>query len=445
MDIPQFKDVIQKLSVFKRHSSLLVPIVIGLVGVLLFVPTQLMNSKLKAQILEKSVMQGSSQISSLRQNTPASDQWKVEKERQQAYQSDANQISLLAKELSQRQLLSDRIFPEPKDESIVLFKDFGRRFRSGVDEQLKDLNVGECPTEEELKRSAGGLSSGFRRSGRFVNRGALSGAGNEIRDALCRSKAESASVYINPITLSGYEFWGEYQYAGTPQAVKDCWYYQLAYWIIEDIIDTIDAMNSGSNSVFESPVKRLQSIWFNSSELAIGRFIKTTSKGRSARSTSRVARDMPMYILTIQDGLTLLWTSRVCNDDIDVVHFNVRVVVSTKAVLQFMQQLCSAKRHIIRESSGQIESPRYAKHNQITILESKITSIDRQDEIHKNYRYGEDAVVELDLICEYIFSTKGYDDIKPVSVKKSQIIQTLPGAWDPRGSSISPGGRSMIR
>ena len=439
MDIPQFKDVIQKLSVFKRHSSLLVPIIIGLVGALLFVPAQLINSNLKAQMSEESVMQGSRQISSLRENTPASDQWKVEKERQQAYQSDANQISLLAKELSQRQLLSDKIFPEPKDTSILLFKEFGQWFRSGVDEHIKGINAGECPTKAELDRSLGGLSSGFRRGSR-LRRGALSGAGTEIIDALCRSKAESSSVYINPITLSGYAFWDEYQYAGTPHAVKDCWFHQLAYWIIEDIIDTIDAMNSGSNSVFESPVKRLRSIWFTSDESVFGRLVKTTLRGPSTRSTARIIRDVPTYVLTIQDGLTLPWTSRVCNDDIDVVHFNVRVVVSTKAVLRFMQQLCSAKRHIVRESGGQIQGPRYAKHNQITILESKIKPIVRQVGLHENYRYGEDAVVELDLICEYVFSKKGYDDIKPVSVKKSQIIQTMPGEWGSRGSSVSPGG-----
>jgi hypothetical protein len=444
MDIPQFKDIIQKLSVFKRHSSLLVPVIIGLVGVLLLVLTPLMNSKLRAQMTEESVMQGSRQISSLRKNTPASDQWKVEREQQQAYQSDANQISLLAKELSQRQLLSDNIFPMPKDDSILLFKGFGQQFRSGVDEQLKGVKAGECPTEEELKRSLGGLSSGFRMGNR-LSRGALSGAGTEIRDALCRSKAESASVYINPITLSGYEFWGGYQYAGTPQAVKDCWYYQLAYWIIEDITDTIDAMNSGSNSVFESLVKRLRSIWFTYDEPVIGRPVKPTFRGPSTRSTSRVARDMPTYVLTIQEGLTLPWTSRVCNDDIDVVHFKVRVVVSTKSVLRFMQELCSAKRHIIRESSGQIQGPRYAKHNQITILESKITSVNRQDEIHKYYRYGEDAVVELDLICEYVFSKRGYDDIKPVSVKESQIIQTIPGDYGSGGSYMGSGGRPMMR
>jgi len=434
MDIPQVKDIIEKLSVFKRHSSLLVPVIIGLVGALLFIPTRLINSKLKAQMSEKSVMQGSRQMATLRESTPASGQWKVEKQRQQAYRSDANQISLLAKELSQRQLLRDKIFPEPKDDSILLFKDFGRWFRSGVDKHLKDVNAGECPTKEELDRSLGSLTGGVRSSGSRLRRGALSGAGDEIRDALCRSKAESASVYIDPITLSGYGFWDEYQYAGTQEAVEDCWYSQLAYWVIEDVIDTIGAINSGSNSVFESPVKRLLGIGFTSTEAVTGRVMRTVAGGGVMRSTARIARDMPTYVLTIDDGLTVPWTSRVCNDDIDVVHFNVRVIVSTKAVLQFMQQLCSAKRHIIRESGGKIQGPRYAKHNQITILESEITSIDRRDEVHDLYGYGDDAVVELDLICEYVFSRKSYDELKPESVKKSQILPTVPLGWDSRSA-----------
>ena len=420
MDIPGFKDVIQKLSVFKRHSSLFVPVVVGLVGVLLFVPAQLMSSRLKAQISEKSIMNRSRQVASLRQNAVARTQWSVERERQKAYQSDANQISLLAKELTQRQLLSDKIFPEPKDESILLFKQFGQRFRSGVDEHLKGVNAGECPTKAELERSLGGLTGSGRRRGSRLSRSAWGGAGIEIEDALCRAKAESASVYINPINLSGYVYWGEFQYAGTPEAIKACWYYQSAYWIIEDIIDTIDAMNSGSDSVFESPAKRFLDISFD------------TGVGSIYRSREKTAVGQPGYVLTIDDGLVVPWTSRVCNDDIDVVHFNVRVIVSTKAVLQFMQQLCSAKRHIIRESGGQIQGPRYAKHNQITILESEITSIDRRDEIHGLYRYGEDAVVELDLICEYVFSKKGYDELKPESVKQSQILPTVPLGWDSR-------------
>jgi hypothetical protein len=53
-------------------------------------------------------------------------------------------------------------------------------------------------------------------------------------------------------------------------------------------------------------------------------------------------------------------------------------------------------------------------------LESNIKPIDQKDEIHNLYRYGDDdAVVELDLACEYIFDKKGYDEIKPEQVKKS--------------------------
>jgi hypothetical protein len=419
MDIPQLKDIIQKLSVFKRHSSLFVPAVVALISVLLFIPTKLISSKLGKQMFEESITKRGRYIGSLLQNTPAGDQWKLQQVRQEAYQNDANQISLLAKELTQRQLLSDKIFPEPRDESILLFKEFGQRFRAGVDELQKRIKAGECPTEAELKRSMGGLFSS-RRSERSPYRSALNEAGDEIRDALCRAKAESCNIYSNPMDLSGYEFWGDYQYAGTTEAVEDCWYFQSGYWIIEDIIDTIEAMNSGSNSVFTSPVKRLLGVIFSSSQAT------------TLTSRERTTGDRPHYILTTLDGLTIPCTARICNNDIDVVHFNVRVAVGKNAVLQFMQRLCSAKQHIIRELNGQTQEPRYAKHNQITILEHRISSIDRRDKTHSLYRYGEDAVVELDLICEYIFSKKGYDEIKPASVKKSQIIETALPGLDPR-------------
>jgi hypothetical protein len=87
-------------------------------------------------------------------------------------------------------------------------------------------------------------------------------------------------------------------------------------------------------------------------------------------------------------------------------------------VLPFMQQLCSAKQHKFRGFSGE-EQEQVFKHNEITVLESNIRSIERNDTTHNLYRYGEDAVVELDLICEYIFDKKGYEEIKPDSVKES--------------------------
>jgi len=407
MDISKFKDLIQRLSFLGNYSSLILPVIIVLVGVLLFIPTQLISSKLKKRIENESVSIGR-RVQSLIERTVSRNQWEVEQGYQQAYERDANQTALLVRQSSQRRLLSYKIFPKPKDTSTLIFKEFGQRFRGAVDRLIARVNALDCPTEAELKRGLQGSSLPSSRQGLDWSMGRgrsnliLSEVDATIMDVLCREKAESAFVYANPADLSGYKFWEEYEYAGMDTAVDDCWYWQLAYWITEDIIDTIDVLNSGSNSVFTSPVKRLLDVNF----------------AASGRVAGEKAAARPHYVRSIEEALTEPHTGRFCSDDIDVVHFNVVVVVSTKAVLPFMQQLCSAKQHKFRGFSGE-EQEQVFKHNQITVLESNIRSIDRGDTTHNFYRYGEDAVVELDLICEYIFNKNGYDEIKPESVKES--------------------------
>ncbi len=411
MDIAKLKDIIRKLNFLKDYSLLMVPAVIGLVAVLLFIPTQLMSSKLKKQIVNESIQKRGKKVKSLIKNAVSRNQWKVEREYQLAFENDANQIALLAKQSTQRPLLSYKIFPEPKDTSVLLFAEFGQRYRNAVDELIARTNARDCPTEAELQKSMRSSSSrrGSKRSRRRkkLSMSRLSEVEATIMDVLCREKAKSAAVYANPADLSGYEFWEEYEYTGRNKAVTDCWYWQLAYWIIEDVVDTIDAMNAGSNSVLTSPVKRLLSVSFSS-----------TSSNSYRKGKKTTDDNKPSYVFSIEDGLAESFTGRFTDDDIDVVHFRVAVVVSTKAVLPFMRQLCSAKQHKFRGFSGKDQEQTF-KHNQITILESNTVPVDREDETHKLYRYGEDAVVELDLTCEYIFNKNGYDEIKPESVKES--------------------------
>jgi hypothetical protein len=404
MDTSKLKDLIQRLGFLGNYSSLILPVIIMLVAGLLFIPTQLMSIKLKKQIADESISIGK-RVQSLSESTVSHNQWEVEQEYQQAYERDTDQIALLAKQSSQRQLLSYKIFPEPKDTSTLIFKEFGQRFRDAVDGLFARVNALDRPTDAELQRGlqSSSLPPSRRGLGQSMEMGRLSEVDATIMDVLCREKAESAFVYANPVDLSGYEFWEEYEYTGMNTAVEDCWYWQLAYWIIEDIIDTIDVLNAGSNSVFTSPVKRLLDVNFAASDRKVSK---------------EAAATRPSYVLSIKEALTEPHTGRFCNDDIDVVHFNVVVVVSTKAVLPFMQQLCSAKQHKFRGFSGK-EQEQVFKHNQITVLESNIRSIDREDTTHNFYRYGEDAVVELDLICEYVFNKNGYDEIKPESVKES--------------------------
>ena len=114
MDISKFKDLIQKLRFLGNYSSLILPLIIVLVAVPFFIFAQLMSSRLKERIESESVSVGK-KVQSL--NPVARDQWQVEQEYQQAYERDANQTVLLAKQSSQRQLLSYKIFPNPKDTS----------------------------------------------------------------------------------------------------------------------------------------------------------------------------------------------------------------------------------------------------------------------------------------------------------------------------------------
>ena len=427
MDI--LKGLIQKLSIVKDNSAFLVPVILALIAGLLFIPTQLMSSKLKKQMEQESISKRARQLKSMTQDVVPREQWKRMAERQEVYANDVNQVELLSKQSSQRELLSYKIFPKPKDTSTLVFKEFGELYRKAVDELIVNVNAYDCPSETELMRVLESSSEKFRSSRTYsstepsslttLSRTSLTRLGeveNKIVDEICRERAKSISFYVNPVDLSGYEYWEGYKYdVGIEKAVEDCWYYQLAYWVIEDVFDTIGAYNVGSNSVLTSPVKRLLGVNFN------------PGKGRSRRPrgsyivmrdavTSNV--DRPAYVLSPQEALIEPCTGRSCNDDIDVIHFNVIVLVSADAVLPFMQQLCSAKEHKFAGYSGD-EQKRTFKHNQIAILENKIRSIDRGDQDHLYYRYGEDAVVELDLICEYIYNKKGYDEIEPESVKNS--------------------------
>jgi len=266
---------------------------------------------------------------------------------------------------------------------------------------LNRLNARSCPSEPEIHRSLSEIG-GSVRNPRWFQRSSLNAAQQAIVDAICMDTAKSTSVYINPTDISGYELWEGYEYIGFDKATEDCWYWQLGYWVIEDVLTTIENMNTEYDNVLTSPVKRLLNISF------------ANEVNRSVRT---IDTDRPRYVFSPQDGLTNSFTGRKCNDDIDVIHFKVDTLVSAKVVLPFMKELCSGKEHKFKGFTGN-EKEQTCVHNQITILESSIEPIDRQDNTHRLYRYGDNAVVKLSIVCEYIFDKEGYDEIKPKSVKK---------------------------
>ena len=400
IDLSKLKVLMKGLGGLRVYLVLIWPAVILLACGAVLTAAWLMGSGLKQKADRESVPMGN-RVREMLKKLPAAGQAEVERQYQDAYRQDANLIKLLSVESTQRELLSYDIFPQPKDTSTLLFTRFGTRFRQGVEDLIAKIRGGDCPSADELNTARQtGSSPGFSR---------LSGAGgvsasSRIVEGICYARAKSVSVYANPEMVSGYDFWKAYQYSNMDDSVKDCWFWQIGYWIIEDVFSTAGVMNAGSGSVLTSPVKRVERVGF------------VTPDALFNAGTGKTSQERPKYVTKPEEQLTESFTGRVSNENIDVVHFSMVVVLSSKAIIPFMRELCSAKEHRFAGFTGQ-EPAKVFKHNQITILESRVRPVDLTSADHRYYRYGADTVAEVELVCEYIFNKKGYDAVKPELIK----------------------------
>jgi hypothetical protein len=347
------------------------------------------------------------------------EQWKVERDYQDALAKDANEMAKLARQSSQRELLSYVIFPNPNETSPLIFEDFGRQYCSQLKKLIADLGGRERPTDIELLNSLNKGISSQHDAGRSFGLGRTSRTGqfsynkkNEVERTIvnefCLDVAESASFYVSLADMPGYKYWdigsidAGYKYMSMEQSVRTCWFWQIGYWIIEDVLMTMSEMNTNCENVLDCPAKRLVSVDFSG---------ETES---SARDDAEYIR--PSYVMSEDDGMVRSFTKRLSDDKLDVVHFNIVVLVNADDALLFMQELCSAKEHTFKGFSGDEPKQKF-KHNQITILDSSIELVETDSSEHEFYRYGDDAVVRLEMICEYIFDVAGYNQIKPESLK----------------------------
>ena len=414
LDMTQIKEALQKLSFLKSYSFLLLPAIIVVVAILVYIPIPMMNSSLQSKIEKESVRKGKS-LANLGKAVVSKDQWIQEQKMSDAYLSDVNEASELALQSSQRELLSYDIFPLPKESSVTIFKQFGQIFHAKLEDFVKAAGGGDRPTNIELGLS--NTSGGFSRDNRNVRRssGKIS---DSVVNALCFKRAQSVSFYVNIYDLMFYNFWSvnssgtmrqqqekSFEYSGVDAAVEDCWYTQSGYWILEDVIATIKAVNGSSTSVYTSAVKRLIDFNFGLSSTDSEVLPEYVIAPEDADNFRRGAKTGPMTL-----------TGRTSKDGIDVVYFNMLLAIDSSKMMEFMKELGRAKKHTFMGFDGKSEKQNF-KHNQITILDADFEIVDRNTAGNKYYRYGDAAVVELALSCEYIFNKKGYFDIKPDTIK----------------------------
>ena len=445
-----FTDILKKLSFFKSNLSLLVPILIAIVALLLFIPTRILGSRLR-KTMEQSAQTGRT-ISSLSNQLEDAAKAKQMEPYINAYTRDVNQIENLVKQTTRRELLSYRLFPDTNEMTTLLFEDFGRRYRKGIDAMFESVRAGMPPAEAEITSALkqapqqglgayggayggygpyGGAGPGSRSSGRSpaspmgsMTSAYGSGIGMpalakndpqyKIFDTLCKEKAQAAGVYAGPVDIAGYVYWNDWKFENRDNAFKDCWYWQMGYWMIEDVLATVREMNKASSSLLDAPVKRIMNVNFTLTQPTGGRSMRRMGRGM-ARGGKKTG-DNPTYITSGKDAMTVPCTGRFSGETFDAMQFEVRVVVNARDTLAFMKQLCTAKGHKFAGWKGNEPAQNY-QHNQITILESTTAPVDPEGFEHTVYRYGDAQVVELDLICEYLFIKAAYEDVKPKQVK----------------------------
>lgn len=423
----------------KRHSVLIIAGGLSLCAIAIFALTILMSNNLKEKVQTESIRTGK-RIRTLSSSVVSSGQAGVERQYQNAFKADAEAISSFGAQSTTRQLLSYDIFPKPNYSSQQFFDQFSENYRRNIKVLISRMDAKDCPSDEELYLLMPATRTATTDIRSVAERNIPSEASEEIEKIACDKRAEEIKTYANPVDMANYTGWGNWKYSNRSDAIDYCWRSQLAFWIQEDVVDTIVAMNDTSDNILTSPVKRLVGISFNKKDIdaSSGRITKGPSRHNPAASTNtntaiNAGFDFPKYVTGTQASAlnTKAWTMRKCNNDIDVVHFSMAVIVEHQKVLAFMKEFCSSKEHKFSGFSND-QQERTLQHNQITILESKVEAVVNSDQQHWRYRYGDNPVVKLNLVCEYIFRRAGYDQIKPESIKKElQPPETIGGAARP--------------
>jgi hypothetical protein len=152
MNMPNFKDILQKLSVFKNNVPLLLSVIIIIIAVILFIPQHLMSAKLTSEMQKNSVSDGKKVDNKLK-SALSSRTWIGEEVYQKEHARDANEIKLIAQQTTMRELLSYNVFRDPnKISSTVVFREFGQHYRKAIDDLLIRIKAGDCPTEAEINQ-----------------------------------------------------------------------------------------------------------------------------------------------------------------------------------------------------------------------------------------------------------------------------------------------------
>ncbi len=444
LDLKQLGGLLKNIDLasLKKYSGLFPSIGLLLASIVILIVTLLIGGSVGKKMGQS--VQASRDISSKISQTPSEAEAVEAEKYYQKYVEDADKVDAMAVQASLRDLIcyNPVIFPKPVDKSTQVYSRYGSQYRLAIEKLIERIGAKDSPGNAEIQSQIGRTTAP---GGDYMQPAATGGPQNARIDAICLQRADEIPVYANPDIFPWYGFWEKYTYKSQDQAMQDCWYSQVAYWIYEDVIATVKDLNADSAKVPESPVKRLLGVRFNGPVQVIPSSMSGGVEGMGVRGLRGVEstamgglqqQDNPIYVKGPSVFMPVPWTGRMSNTEIDVIHFAVSAVVDSKSVTAFMKQLCLEKPHVYREKFEEGGKEGTAVHNQITILQFHIEPVVRDRAVHAYYRYGKDAVVQVNLICEYIFNRQAYDVIKPDIIKGISQDQNT-------GTFPNPSGQGM--
>ncbi|MCH9022552.1 MAG: hypothetical protein IID32_07285, partial [Planctomycetes bacterium] len=374
---------------------------------------------------------------------------------------DMEEVKKRAAQTTARPLLNPDIFPEPRGQNpLIKFQKFARAYCRHVDLLILKLAAGVPPSpieerrfrEKILKRSVSSAISGnyssfgtnTLRSG-LASQGPRSDEQIEI-DEFRKQRAQNISIYANTSSFFAYDFWANPQPDEKNALLHDAWFSQLAYWIQEDTILAIKKINADSKSVSTSPIKRLIEISFSGIPVGTsGTIDRSYSYGSGSAAAARLAGVninlgaarrtignelfLPEYLLPPDSApgmsmsgnvknvgqITDSWTQRISGDLIDVIQFELGLVIDTIKIDDFIDALQSEKSTVI--SLNDSTNSNQCRRNQITVLQFMIEPLEVELENQSGFFYGPGSLAVLRLIGEYVFFKSGYQANMPKPVK----------------------------
>jgi len=425
------------MNFLKKKLFLIICVLVFLLGIALFVPALTINTTNITEFAK---------IEKEYKKVVDLDRQKVHRNVLEQLQANANLADQQAEETSRqillttaRQLISDKVFPKPEESSrIIYYRQFANKYCFLIRNFINALKGGDRPSKrvelnylEEYRKRAGATSSSSssERSSTDIAANLKPETPEEkLLDDLRLTQAKKISIYINPACFCCYDYWKDHDGNGpTDTMLTDSWFTQLALWIQEDVILSLGQINKADASVLENPLKRLIEISFAGSPAGAGlshsptgTAPQKTSSGTSAnRLRTGSEKLLPTYVISQSDpllntasysgNLITPYDGRACDDLIDVVQFELAVIIDTTRIIDFINVLQSTKKSESGSESGE--------RNQITVLDMQLAPVDVQGERAAGYHYGTASLGVLRLNCEYVFFKAGYERIQPDPVK----------------------------